>query len=77
MQNQPHLHGIHICFEGGYRMDFILGQLKQLGMVAIVMLCATGGTVGILKLIKQLTPGAGFPKDPVSKKLEERQKEGE
>lgn len=44
-------------------MDFILGQLQQLGMVALVMVCALGGTVGILKLIRRFTPGEGFPKD--------------
>lgn len=55
-------------------MDFILGQLQQLGMVALIMLCATGGTVGILKLIKRFTPDTGFPKDPITKKLEENQK---
>lgn len=57
-------------------MDFIFGQLRQLGMVVIVMLCATGGTVGILKLIKWFMPGTDFPKDPISKKLDENQKEG-
>lgn len=58
-------------------MDFILGQLQQLGMVALVMVCALGGTVGILKLIRRFTPGEGFPKDPISRKLEEdRDQEG-
>lgn len=58
-------------------MDFILGQLQQLGMVALVMVCALGGTVGILKLIRRFTPGEGFPKDPISRKLEEdRNREG-
>lgn len=58
-------------------MDFILGQLQQLGMVALVMVCALGGTVGILKLIRRFTPGEGFPKDPISRKLEEdRDREG-
>lgn len=56
-------------------MDFILRQLQQLGVVAMVMLCATAGTVGLLKLIKQFTPGEGFPRDPLSKKLEESRKE--
>lgn len=55
-------------------MDFILEQLQQLGMVALIMLCAIGGTVGILRLIKRFTPGTGFPKDPISKKLEENRK---
>lgn len=55
-------------------MDFILGQFRQLGMVALIMLCATGGTVGILKLIKRFAPGTGFPKDLNMKKMEENQK---
>lgn len=55
-------------------MSFILGQLRQLGMVAIIMVCAVGGTVGILKIIKKITPGDSFPKDPISKKLEEENK---
>lgn len=58
-------------------MDFILRQLQQLGMVALIMVCALGGTVGILALIKHFTPGNGFPKDPVSKKLEENRGRGE
>lgn len=52
-------------------MSFVLGQLGQIGMVAIIMACATGGTVGFLKLIKHFTSGKDFPKDPVAKKLEE------
>lgn len=54
-------------------MSFILGQLQMFGMVALVMVCATVGTVCILKLIRRFTPGDGFPKDPISKKLENRQ----
>lgn len=52
-------------------MNFILEQLRQLGMVALIMVCATGGTVGILNLIRRFTPGDGFPKDPISKKTEQ------
>lgn len=55
-------------------MSFLIGQLQQLGMVAVVMVCALGGTVGLLKLIKHFTPGKDFPKDPLSKKLEENKK---
>lgn len=54
-------------------MGFILGQLRQLGMVALIMLCALGGTVGLLKLIRQFMPGGQFPKDPITKKPESRQ----
>lgn len=58
-------------------MDFILGQLQQLGMVALVMACALGGTVGILKCIKRFLPGDGFSKDPIAGKPEEnRDREG-
>lgn len=52
-------------------MSFILGQLRQIGMVAIIMVCATGGTVGFLKLIKHFTSGKDFPKGPLAPKLEE------
>lgn len=52
-------------------MKFMIEQVQQLGVVAIVMACATGGTIGILKLIKRLSPGGEFPKDPISRKLEE------
>lgn len=52
-------------------MSFIWDQFQQLGMVVIIMICAVGGTVGILKLIKRFSPGKDFPKDPIAKKLEE------
>lgn len=37
-------------------MLFLFNQLRQLGMVAIVMACALLGTVGIIKLIKKIFP---------------------
>lgn len=55
-------------------MNFILEQFGQLVMVVIIMVCAIGGTVGLLKLIKKITPGDNFPKDPISRKLEEESK---
>lgn len=55
-------------------MSFIWEQLQQFGIVAIIMICAIGGTVGILKLIKRFASGKSFPKDPVAKKLEENNK---
>lgn len=58
-------------------MAFILEQIRMFGMVALVMACATVGTVGILKLIKRFTPGDGFPKDLISKKLENQQNKEE
>lgn len=45
-------------------MSFLIEQLRQLGMVAVVMVCSLGGTVGIIKLIKHFLPGKDFPKDP-------------
>lgn len=51
-------------------------MLKMLIMVPVIMVCATGGTVGLLKIIKKITPGNGFPKDPITKKLEEERKTG-
>lgn len=55
-------------------MNFIWGQLGQLGQVILIMACAIGGTVGILKLIKHFSPNGEFTKDPIAKKLEEQSK---
>ena len=41
-------------------------------LVPVIMACALGGTVGLLKIIKKITPGDGFPQDPISKKLKEK-----
>lgn len=58
-------------------MQFILGQLRQLGMVALIMACALTGTVGILKLIKKLVPDVGSRMDLCSKGPEaQEEKEG-
>lgn len=46
-------------------------MLKMILSVPVIMVCALGGTVGILKVIKKITPGNDFPKDPLSRKLEE------
>lgn len=40
-------------------------------MVPVIMVCATAGTVGLLKIIKKIMPEDVFPKDPISRKLEE------
>lgn len=53
-------------------MSFILKQMQQLGMVVLVMISATGGTVGILKLIKRFAPGTGFPQDSISQERKEK-----
>lgn len=55
-------------------MSFLIGQLRQLGMVAVVMGCALGGTVGILKLIRYFALDKDFPKDPLFQKPEESEK---
>ena len=72
---QPSVRGAsgEIPERGHNRLEFIFGQVQQPGRVALVMACALGGTVGILKLIKRFTPGEGFPKDPLAKKLEGQQ----
>lgn len=46
-------------------------MLRMILSVPVVMACALGGTVGILKIIKKITPGDDFPKDPLSRKLNE------
>lgn len=58
-------------------MAFILEQLRMFGMAALVMVCAAAGTAAILKLIQWFTPGHGFPKGPVSKRLEHQQSKEE
>lgn len=40
-------------------------------LVPVIMVCALGGTVGLLKIIQKITPGDGFPNNSVSKKLNE------
>jgi len=55
-------------------MKFIIEQVQQIGMVAVIMICAVGGTIGILKLIQHFSPGKELPKDPISKKLDKEQK---
>lgn len=52
-------------------MSFLMEQLRQLGMVVVVMICSLGGTVGMLKLIKGFLPGKKFPGDPFSQTSEE------
>lgn len=52
-------------------MRFIMEQVELLGRVGLIMACAVGGTVGILKAIKHFSPNGEFPKDPIAKKLEE------
>lgn len=41
-------------------------------LVPVIMACALGGTVELLKIIKKITPGDGFPQAPISQKLKER-----
>lgn len=45
-------------------MSFLLHQLGQLGMVAIIMVCSLFGTAGIIKLIKKVFPFGNFEQSP-------------
>lgn len=45
-------------------------------LVPVIMVCAVGGTVGILKLIQKFFPG-GVHRDPVTKKIEDEMKKGD
>lgn len=38
-------------------------MLKTMLLVPVIMMCATGGTIGLIKLIKKFTPNGEFPKD--------------
>lgn len=74
MIHQPAIHGNGIQGQASdirIVMNFILGQL---GQVLLIIACAIGGTVGILKLIKHFSPNGEFTKDPIAKKLEEQSK---
>ena len=42
-------------------------------LVPVIMACAVGGTVGILKVIGKVFPG-GVPRDPITKKIEDELK---
>ena len=44
-------------------------------LVPVIMACAIGGTVGILKLIQKFFPG-GIPHDPITKKIEDEMTKG-
>lgn len=43
-------------------MTFILEQLRMSNMVAIIMACATAGTVGLIKAIEKISLGENKPK---------------
>lgn len=49
-------------------------MLKMILTVPVIMGCSLIGTVGIIKIIKKITPGNDIPKDPISRKLEEERK---
>jgi len=40
-----------------------VGLLKNLILVPVIMACATGGTIGLMKLIKRFSPNA-FGENP-------------
>lgn len=49
-------------------------MLKMIVLVPVIMVCATGGTVGLMKLIKKFSPNGELPKDPIVRKFEEEAK---
>lgn len=49
-------------------------MLKYL-FVPVIIVCAIGGTVGILKLMGKFFPN-GVPRDPITKKIEDAAKNG-
>lgn len=49
----------------------MLTMLKNIVLVPVIMACAAGGTIGVMKLIKKLFPGKEFPIDPITKKMRE------
>ena len=46
-------------------------MLKTIVLVPVIMACATGGTIGLIKLIKKFSPNGELPKDPIGRKLAE------
>lgn len=46
-------------------------MLKTIILVPVIMACAAGGTIGLMKLIKKFSPDGELPKDPIMKKFEE------
>lgn len=49
--------------------------MLKLLLVPVIMVCAIGGTAGILKLMQKFFPG-GVPRDPITKKIEDEMKKG-
>lgn len=58
-------------------MHFILEQLRLFGTAALVMVCATVGTVGLLKLIKRFAPEDSPSKDAIAQKWQDQQSKEE
>ncbi len=52
-------------------------MLKMIILVPVIMVCATGGTVGLMKLIKKFSPNGELPKDPIVRKFEEEAKKND
>ncbi|MCM1500516.1 MAG: hypothetical protein NC124_18800 [Clostridium sp.] len=46
-------------------------MLKMIILVPVIMVCALGGTVGLIKLIKKFSPNGELPKSSIAEKLEE------
>lgn len=45
-------------------------MLKMIILVPVIMVCAAGGTVGLMKLIKKFLPNGVFPQNPIIVKFE-------
>lgn len=50
-------------------------MLKTIILVPVIMTCATGGTIGLIKLIKKFAPNVELPDELVAKDLKDRAKE--
>lgn len=46
-------------------------MLQTLVLVPVIMACALGGTVGLIKLIKKFSPNVELPKSSLAEKLQE------
>ncbi len=52
-------------------------MLKMIILVPAIMVCAAGGTVGLMRLIKKFSPDGSLPQSPIMEKLEEEAKKKE
>ncbi len=52
-------------------------MLKMILLVPVIMVCATGGTVGLMKLVKKISPNGELPKDPIVRMFEGEDKKND